>query len=183
MTLSSRDQQIRQAHAGLIHLVVQAAQNPGARAQLDPVLTQAAQGGWTELVLRIRQILGGSRDSALLRGLDEEDTVILTAILAGLQDPATLPDPQATADPTQAAPGLAQMIHAASRGDAQALYWVSQMAEQMTRAGGDMAHLGGIAKRLVDGERDPDRLCKGMGARGESLVLSILGELGKLERH
>jgi hypothetical protein len=57
------------------------------------------------------------------------------------------------------------------------------MAEQMTRAGGDLARLGGITKRLVDGERDPDRLCKGMGAQGESLVLSLLGELGKLERH
>jgi len=183
MTLSPRDQQIRLAHAGLIRLVVQAAQNANARAELDPVLTQAEQQGWTELVPRIRRVLDGARDTSLLRGLDEEDTVILTAILAGIQDPATLPDPEAAADPTQAAPGLAQMIHAAGRGDAQALHWLSQMAEQMTRAGGDMARLGGITKRLVDGERDPARLCKGMGAQGESLVLSLLSELGKLERH
>jgi hypothetical protein len=183
MRLSPRDQQIRLAHAGLIRLVVQATQNAGARAQLDPVLTQAEQGGWTDLVPRIRRVLNGERDTALLRGLDEEDTVILTAILAGIQDPATLPEPDAAADPTQAAPGLAQMIHAASRGDAQALHWLSQMAEQMMRAGGDMARLGGIAKRLVDGERDAEKLCKGMGPQGESLVLSLLGELGKLERH
>jgi hypothetical protein len=183
MILSSRDQQIRLAHAGLIRLVVQATQNVGARAELDPVLTQAEQTGWTDLVPRVRRVLNGERDTALLRGLDEEDTVILTAILAGIQDPATLPEPDAAADPTQAAPGLAQMVHAASRGDAQALHWLSQMAEQMTRAGGDMARLGGIAKRLVDGERDPEKLCKGMGPQGESLVLSLLGELGKLERH
>lgn len=183
MTLSPRDQQIRLAHAGLIRLVVQASQNLSARAELDPVLTQAEQQGWTELIPRIRRVLDGARDTSLLRGLDEEDTVILTAILTGIQDPSTLPDPEAAADPTQAAPGLAQMIHAAARGDAQALHWLSQMAEQMTRAGGDMARLGGIAKRLVDGERDPARLCKGMGAQGESLVLSLLSELGKLERH
>jgi len=183
MTMSTRDQQIRVAHAGLIRLVVQATENQQARVELDPVLTHAEQGGWTDLVVRIRRVLKGERDSALLRGLDQEDTVILTAILAGIQNPATLPDPQDAADPTQAAPGLAQMIHAASRGDAQSLHWLSQMAEQMTRAGGDMARLGGITKRLVDGERNPETLCKGMGAQGESLVLSLLGELGKLERH
>lgn len=183
MALSSRDQQIRLAHAGLIRLVVQATQNDSFRAELDPVLAQAEKGGWTGLVARIRRVLKGERDVALLRGLDQEDTVIMTAILAGIQDPATLPEPNAAADPTQAAPGLAQMIHAASHGDAQALHWLSQMAEQMTRAGGDMARLGGIAKRLVDGERDPEKLCRGMGRQGESLVLSLLGELGKLERH
>jgi hypothetical protein len=183
MPLSPRDQQIRLAHAALIQLVVQASQNPEARNELEPVLAQAEQGGWTDLVPRIRRILEGERDAALLRGLDDEDTVILAAILDGLRDPSTLPDPNDAGDPAQAAPGLAHMIHAASRGDAQALHWLSQMAEQMTRAGGDLARLGGITKRLVDGERDPDRLCKGMGAQGESLVLSLLGELGKLERH
>jgi hypothetical protein len=183
MAMSTRDQQIRLAHAGLIRLVVRATQSDQARVELNPVLTHAEQGGWGELVARVRRILKGERDPVLLRGLDEEDTVIVTAILAGIQNPASLPDPEEAADPTQAAPGLAQMIHAASRGDAQSLHWLSQMAEQMTRAGGDMARLGGITKRLVDGERSPETLCKGMGAQGESLVLSLLGELGKLERH
>lgn len=183
MTMSTRDQQIRLAHASLIRLVVQATQNDQSRVELGPVLTHAEQGGWTDLVARIRQILKGERDPMLVRGLDQEDTVIITAILAGIQNPATLPDPQDAADPTQAAPGLAQMIHAAGRGDAQSLHWLSQMAEQMTRAGGDMARLGGITRRLVDGERNPEALCKGMGAQGESLVISLLSELGKLERH
>jgi hypothetical protein len=183
MPLSPRDQQIRLAHAALIRLVVQASQNQEARAELEPVLAQAEQGGWIDLVPRIRRVLNGEREIMLLRGLDDEDTVILAAILDGLRDPSTLPAPNEVADPAQAAPGLAHMIHAASRGDANALHWLSQMAEQMTRAGGDLARLGGIAKRLVDGERDPDRLTKGMGAQGQSLVLSLLGELGKLEPH
>ena len=177
------EEQIRQAQAGLIHLVVQATQNPELRGELEPVLQQAREAGWTELVQRIGKVLEGSRDPALLNGLDDEDTVILTAILDGLQDPSTMPDPDQAGDPAQAAPGLAQMIHGAARGDAQSLHWLSQMAEQMQRAGGDMARLGGITKRLVDGERDPDVLCRGMGAQGESLVLSLLAELGKLERH
>ncbi len=176
-------QQIRQAQAGLINLVVQATQNPETRRELEPVLNQAHEAGWGELIQRIRRVLEGERDAALLLGLDDEDTVILTAILNGLQDPSTLPDPEQSGDPAQAAPGLAQMIHGAARGDAQSLHWLSQMAEQMSRAGGDMARLGGITKRLVDGERDPDVLCRGMGSQGESLVLSILSELGKLEQH
>ena len=36
----------------------------------------------------------------------------------GLQNPASLPDVEQQADPTMAAPGLATMINAASRGDA-----------------------------------------------------------------
>jgi hypothetical protein len=82
-----------------------------------------------------------------------------------------------------AAPGLAHMIHAAATGNVEALQLVANMAEQMTRVGGDMGRVGGIVRRLVDGERDPDVLCKGMTAQGESLVLSIIEELGKLELH
>lgn len=183
MPLSPRDEQIRRAHASLIHKVVQATHNPEVRAELDPLLEQAIQSGWTDLVGCIRRILNGERDPNLLLGLDDEDRIIIESVLNGLQNPATLPDPQESSDPTQAAPGLAQLIDAARRGDAQALHWLSQMAEQMTRAGGDMARLGAITKRLVDGERDPDRLRQGMTAQGESLLLSILTELGRLERH
>jgi hypothetical protein len=57
------------------------------------------------------------------------------------------------------------------------------MAEQMTAAGGSMAKLGGIIRRLVNGERNADELSKGMDAKTESLLLSILEELGKLEAH
>jgi len=105
------------------------------------------------------------------------------AILRGIQDPSTLPDPEATPDGSLATPGLAQMIHAARCGHVHALHLLGDMAEQMTAAGGDMARLGGIMKRLVDGERDADRLTKGMDAQGASLVVSLLEELAKLEAH
>ncbi|MFN4263005.1 MAG: hypothetical protein ACK4IT_05150 [Thioalkalivibrionaceae bacterium] len=178
-----RRDQIRRAHASLMHMVVQATTDATVRAELDPILDQALTAGWSALVPVLRRIVAGERSETLLSGLDEEDTVIVESILAGLQNPATLPDPDAPADASQAAPGLAQMIHAAARGDAQALFWVSQMAEQMQRAGGDMRRLGGQMKRLVDGVRDPDVLCRGMSAEGESLMLALLGELGRLERH
>lgn len=178
--IPERDQQIRQAHATLIHQVVRACQNAEAATELNSILEVALQQGWDDLVRTIRLIVKGNREASLLSGLDEEDTVIIRSILDGLRNPNTLPDINQQGDATMAAPGLAQIIHAASRGDAQALQAVSMMAEQMTAAPGDMARLGGNMKRLVDGQRDPDILCKGMGPSGEQLMLNLIDELNKL---
>ncbi|MCG6968124.1 MAG: hypothetical protein LJE85_00015 [Gammaproteobacteria bacterium] len=179
-TLPEYEQQVRQTHAELIHAVVNACVNIDRRAELEPVLQAARSNGWEALSMTIEQILGGRRDDALLNGLDKEDAIITKAILEGLQNPATLPERNKQADPTMAAPGLAHMIHAASRGDPQALQGVSLMAEQMTQATGDLRLLGGLMHRLINGERNPDALCKGMGPSGEQLLLSLLEELNKL---
>jgi hypothetical protein len=66
---------------------------------------------------------------------------------------------------------------------AQALAVLANMAEQMVRAGGDMARLGGVMRRLVNGERDADQLLKGMGPLGRQLLLDILNELGRSGLH
>jgi hypothetical protein len=60
---------------------------------------------------------------------------------------------------------------------------LANMSEQMVRAGGDMAKLGGCMRKIVDGERDADKLTKGMSVQGQELVYSILTELGKLASH
>jgi hypothetical protein len=75
------------------------------------------------------------------------------------------------------------MIDAAGKGRPEALHMLASMAEQMVRAGGDMAKLGGMMRQLVNGERDADKLSKGMSVQGQELVYSILTELGKLARH
>ena len=176
----NREQQIRQSHAVLIHQAVKACHNPAEKPALQQMLQMAQQQGWEDLVHTIRVIVDGRRDDALLNGLDEEDTVIIRSILQGLQNPASLPDPNQGADPSMAAPGLAHMIHAASRGDAQALQATAFMAEQMINTQGDMRLLGGQIKRLLDGERNPEVLSKEMGPSGQQLVLGILEELNKL---
>jgi len=180
MSITERDQQIRQSHAPLIHQVVKACINHEERPGLEPMLEMAREQGWDDLVNRIQLILQGQRDETLTLGLDEEDTVIISAILQGLQNPETLPDINTQADPTVAAPGLAHMIHAAANGDPQALQALSHMAQYMIQIPGDMRQLGGIINRLLNGERDPDVLSKGMGPSGEQLVLNILDELNKL---
>lgn len=181
--LPTKKAQIIQAHAALIVAVVKAVNNPESLAELQDTLETARQNGWVELVKAIVRIVEGVRDQSLLVGLDEEDTVIIEAILNGIQNPQTLPDANQNANPIFAAPGLAQMIHTAGRGNVQTLRVLADMSTQMTRVGGDMAKLGGIMRRLVNGERNADELSKGMSAQGRSLVASILEELGKLEIH
>lgn len=182
-SLPEKEQQITQSHARLIVGVVQACQNDELQAQIEPALVSAHENGWDDLVRVIRLILGGKREPTLLAGLDEEDSVIIDAILRGIQNPATLPDPNLASDPAAAAPGLAFMIHAADSGDANALALIANMAEQMTYTQGDMSRLGKAVSKMVQGERNVDKLCDGMDTRGEKLVLNILDELNKLRAH
>ena len=178
-----RKQQIIQSHAGVIVQVVQCVSNPSLIPQIEQILTVSEKNGWGDLVNIIRRIIKGERDARLLQGLDEEDATIAGAILTGIQNPATLPDPNKPADASMAAPGLAHMVNQAATGNVQALETVSQMAEQMTQAGGDMRNLGGIIRKMINGERDPKVLAKGMGVQGRQLVDSILEELHKLAGH
>jgi len=178
--LPEHEEQIRMAHAEFIFLVASAIRVSDNKAQLDSALQAANSSGWHELVQRLKRIIDGERDASLLKGLDEEDTVIVRSILQGIQNPSTLPDPKKKPSPAMAAPGLAHLIHAAASGNAQALQQLSFMAEQMIQTTGDMRQLGGIMRLLINGERDPDKLCKGMSATGEQLLLNILEELNRL---
>jgi hypothetical protein len=182
-SLPEKDQQIIDAHTGLIHRVVIGCQNADMVPDLDDVLKTAEQNGWVNLVNRIRRILKGERAESLLNGLDDEDRVIIGSILRGLQNPATLPDLNAGIDASMAAPGIAAMIQGARSGNTETLQLLGGMAQQMLQAGGDMARLAGIMRPLVKGERDADKLTAGMGPEGEKLVLRILEELSRLDPH
>lgn len=177
--LPDKTQQILQVHSALIHRVVMACHQRDLIPPLAPLIRTSEENGWVALMGAVRQILNGRRELSLLNGLDEEDRVIVEAILKGINNPASLPDPQAGAEAGAAAPGLAAMIQEAARGNAQVLHLLANMAEQMTAAGGDMARLGAIMRRLVNGERDPGLLTRGMGEQGRGLVMSILEDLEK----
>jgi len=183
MHLPEKTQQIILAHAGLVRAVVMAAKNHEQRPLLENILREAAENGWGALVSSIRRMLHGDRSNAVFSGLDDEDRVIADAILRGLQDPSTLPEPAAKPEPGMAAPGLASLIHAAATGDAAAMQVLGDMAEQMLRAGGDFARLSGILRRLVNGEVDADKLCRGMTPRGAQLVHALIDELARLRSH
>ena len=176
-------EQVLQMHAPFIHAVVNALHDRAQLPELMQTLSAAEQQGWAALVHALRQIVDGKRDDSIKLGLDEEDRIVVDAVLRGLINPATLPALDRKPDAGAAAPGLAAMIAARARGDAQALAVLANMAVQMLRAGGEMARLGGIMRRLVNGERDFDNLSKGMGALGRTLLLDILSELGKGALH
>ena len=72
----------------VIAAVVLAAVDPTARAVVEPVL---ATERWPSLVGALRRILDGERDAdALCASLDREESMIVTAVLRGIADPATL---------------------------------------------------------------------------------------------
>jgi hypothetical protein len=175
--------QVLQVHAAFIHAVVRACLDRSLLPELMPLLKAAEDRGWGRLVAVIRAIIDGKRDRALLIGLDDEDRVIAEAILAGIGDPTSLPSLESQTDAAAAAPGLAAMILASARGDMQAFGVLADMAEQMVKVGGDMARLGAIMRRLIDGERDSELLTRGMGPLGRQLVLDILDELARHNLH
>ncbi len=181
--LPDRHEQIRLVHAEFIRQVAETSQRPEQRQAFETLMASAEQNGWSSLTRALRRIADGDRGPGVFAELDEEDQVIAEAILRGIQDPGTLPDPARREDPTLAAPGLAHMIHAAASGNPQALMLVSNMAEQMSRAGGPLARLAGVIRPLINGERDPQRLCRGMDGQSEKLVLDILDELARLQAH
>lgn len=179
--LPAQQQQIVVTHAAFICQVVEYSQNRERRAEFESLMRLAEENGWRRLVGAIRQIVAGQRDLNLIRELDEEDQAIAESIMRGIQNPASLPDPNARPDPEMAAPGLAAMILAAGRGNVQALTLISDMAEQMNRVGGPMASVASVIRPLINGERDPDLLCRGADARSEQLILGILTELRRSE--
>jgi hypothetical protein len=176
-------EQVLRMHAQFIHAVVEAVRNRALVPQLLEMLREAESRGWAVMVSCIREILDGKRDRTILLGLDDEDKVIVEAILAGIENPATMPPIETGGDAATAAPGLGTMISLASRGNMEAFTTLANMAEQMMKAGGDLARLGGIMRRLVNGERDEAALTRGMGELGKKLVRDILAELDKPTLH
>jgi len=181
--LPSAVEQILQVHAAFIHTVVNALRDRSQLPELMKQLDAAEQAGWPRLVGALRHVVNGRRDPSIKLGLDEEDSILLDAILLGFDNPATLPPLNVQPDGSSAAPGLAALIDASARGDAQAMSVLANMAEQMMKAGGDMALLGGRMRRLVNGERDTDQLVAGMGPLGRELLVSLLDELARLRPH
>lgn len=179
--LPAHEQQVVSTHAAFICQVVELCQQPVRKEEFETLMDLAVESGWNRLVRVIRRIAAGERNPTLLNGLDPEDRVIAEAILRGLHNPDTLPDPRSRPDPEMAAPGLAGMILAAGRGHPQALKLIAEMAEQMSRVGGPMARLAAVIRPMINGERDPQVLCRGMDQKTEQMVCAILEELRKSE--
>ncbi len=182
MKLPSHHEQIITAHAPFICTVVKCAYNESLHKEYEDALKAAEANGWIPLANAIRLIVAGNRDLSLIQGLDEEDKIIAEAIMRGMQDPNTLPDPTTKPNPALAAPGLAGMIKDASL-HPEALVLMGNMADQMQKAGGSMGQLAGVLRPLMEGERNADKLCAGKEEATQKLIMDILEQLNAMEEN
>ena len=183
-TIPTRQEQIVSIHASLIISVVRGRTDPIAAREAAELVGGLSRSGHPALARILGRIVRSAKpDGADETALSDDERVVLNAVLQGIDNPAALPPEVSSFDPGAAAPGLAWIIVAAARGDPQALHTLSEMAEAMVRVGGDMGRLGGLMRRLVNGERDAERLTRNMGAQGTSLVHAILEQLASMGQH
>jgi tetratricopeptide (TPR) repeat protein len=82
-------------HWRTIASMVAASHDPALRPAFESRFHQLGSAGWTKLVAALRRILAGERDAdALCEDLDLEDSMIVEAILQGIEDPSSLEDLQ-----------------------------------------------------------------------------------------
>lgn len=174
-------EKIIQEHAMLIHLVIGTVQDSQYAQMLDNVIRQAEENGWISLIEAIRKILAGVRNLSELGALDEEDRHIVIAILRGIEGHEALPDVAGAIDPLKSAAHIVSLVIAARHGNTQAQQSLANMAALMKTMGGDMAQVGVVLARLINGERQLDKLVYNMGPLGTQIIQACLEELRKHE--
>jgi len=77
-----------------------ALQDPEQRTEFEQRLHGLEAHGWTALASAVRRILAGEREvDALCQGLDAADSLIVDAILQGIEDPILLQELMEEAEP------------------------------------------------------------------------------------
>ncbi len=176
--MANIQQQLVQEHASLIVEVVAACGDAAKTAQLLEDLKVAEQNGWGKLCEAIRMILAGARERDELGEMDVEDEAIVQAMLLGLADPASLPDPQDNANPMLAPEGLAGIIAAAATGEENALQMLARMDTDLCESPlPELQQFGGVLRRLLNGERHVDTLTLGLDERTATLVTAVVEAL------
>jgi hypothetical protein len=158
--------------------------NAQAAARLTRFFDQMElKDDWRALIGVLRRILAGEREPlALLRGLDDTDTLIAGDVLRGLGIAVPLTGLEEEADDGKmisleeflqqvvracqpdAPPGLAEQLHIATRG----------MATQATLAP-ELRELGRVLNQILSGEREPD-----LSALHPQLAEAVRGMLEEL---
>jgi len=182
MSNPENEEEILRSHEGLIKRVIIHCNNPGSVPDLEQILQMAEQNDWTDLVAVIRDIISGRRDETLLSGLDDEERIIIEAILNGLkQGSVSISNVRANFESEHAGAGIASLIHASLSGDASAVDLFSNVTRQMSEDGGELAVLASRLQLMLGGERNEETLCQQMDEKNLQLIQNILSELRNLE--
>jgi hypothetical protein len=131
-----------------------------AKAEITRSLDElAGSPGCSELTGRLRRVLAGDRDrKSLSEGLDEIDTVIVDRTLDAVADRLQLRPP---VDPRWSP--VIDAVAAAARGDEHVPPGLDQLLDQLAETS-DWSALAAVLRRILAGERDPDRLTAGVDA-------------------
>lgn len=170
-------EELLKLHAALLHDVVNACHDKDKQVELLNMLNEAENNGWQKLCEAIRAILSGQRDESVLEGLDEEDAILIQAILIGIDNPQTLPENNLDQQRDDAAAGLATTIAAACQGDQRAMELIAHMEQTFQENPTEMGAIGNAIRRMVNGERSVITLVEGMDNSSALLVEQILKEL------
>jgi len=168
-------------HAALLHDVVDACHDSSKQVNLLNMLKEAESNGWQKLCDAIRAILSGQRDESVLTGLDEEDAILVQAILIGIDNPDSLPPIDPEQQRNEAAVGLASTIASACQGDQRAMELIAHMEQTFQENPTEMGAMGNVIRRMVNGERSIAILIEGLDRPSSQLVEHILTELKTIE--
>lgn len=178
---SKQVEQLLKLHASLLHEVVEACHDQGKQIELLNMLSEAEQNGWQKLCEAIRSILAGTRDESVMDGLDEEDVILIQAILIGIDNPETLPDANLEQQRDDAALGLASAIAAACQGDQKAMELIAHMEQTFQENPTEMGGIGNAIRKMVNGERSIVSLAEGLDTSSTKMIEHILEELKTVE--
>lgn len=170
-------EELLKLHAELLHDVVNACHDKDKQVELLAMLNEAENNGWQKLCEAIRTILSGQRDESVLDGLDEEDAILIQAILIGIENPETLPKHDLEAQRNDAAIGLASTIASACQGDPKAMELIAHMEQTFLENPTEMGAMGNAIRKMVNGERSAVTLVENMDSTSSMLIEHVLKEL------
>ncbi len=178
---SKQVEELLKLHSALLHDVVDAIHDKSKQAPLLDMLNEAQNNGWQKLCEAIRSILEGQRDDSVLDNLDEEDAILIQAILIGIDNPETLPENDLQKQRDEAALGLATTIAAACQGDQRAMELVAHMDQTFQDNPQEIGTIGNAVRKMINGERSSVSLLEGLDPTNAELVEQVLEQLKIVE--
>ena len=155
---------------------------PDERAEkLEAVLQQLSETeDWSNLVTALRRVREGARDADALAeelGLDPEDYLILTKVLAAVEGQSVCEEPED--DFERALRAFAPLLHDVLRVCEGNEELRPQVEGGIKQLGGqeDWQHLAGALERVLDGERDRGALTDGPDELDTDLLGVLLNAL------
>ena len=146
---------------GLIRAIVIACQNRDRRNELEPLFEAAHHNSWVALVGAVRMVLSGVRDNTVLTGFDTRMRFSCKPFCAACRAPLHCLKRRQARTRLWRRQDLPPSFMRRRVGNLPAMQLLGEMGTQMLNAGGDMARLSAIQRRLMGNERDPDLLMQG----------------------